>query len=517
MNKKIIIILILLLMIVLLFGCFGPEKKPEIPNYKDNVHNPFGVFYGSGNLGAVKELGAEARVLVFERIDSPKMMKQMDETMKLNEKETYVSLLFETEERMFKLTAVGNNKYCLSEGEDRERSKAFAKKIVERYDGDNDFGCTIINEKDCYENGDALYPSEELQNAILENPIHYWQIDNEFVYQIRDCSNGKEEEIQVPKEKMVDYIKEMGAFIKEVDSEAKIITPSFTEFARVLLLDRRVDYVEWGRDDCVRTTLTYEDAIEQLNSGSEDALRVKKEIEEAKEYFEYILTESKDYYDVIDFHDYGNNYYMSEAFAGWMNALGLGEKDLVSTELGGPFYFYEAIGAPQPTECARSGKDDRGPDRYSEAVLSEYVVKNFVIAFNAGIDRVHWATLTELFDPYQDNFKRASLLNTDNSKKPAFYTYKLMRQKLDGFVSVREIEDDVYKFVLDDERVVMVAWSGGGDKTIDLSEHFASENIEVIHIVTELDSNKEPIYPEDEIVPKGKVLISEIPIFIEEK
>ena len=97
--------------------------------------------------------------------------------------------------------------------EELEKSKEFAQKVVERYDGDDDFGCTITNNKDCYTVGDNLYPSIEIITAIKKEPIHNWQIENEFLYQMHDCTTPAKG--RVTKEQMVNHIKEMSKFMNE--------------------------------------------------------------------------------------------------------------------------------------------------------------------------------------------------------------------------------------------------------------------------------------------------------------
>src|SRR3989344_386427 len=53
----------------------------------------------------------------------------------------------------------------------------FVKSVVERYDGDDDFGC-IDSAPDCYYAGDGQYPSQQTIDALKRNPVKYWQVGN---------------------------------------------------------------------------------------------------------------------------------------------------------------------------------------------------------------------------------------------------------------------------------------------------------------------------------------------------
>ena len=55
----------------------------------------------------------------------------------------------------------------------------FAKKAVERYDGDNDYGCAFAS-PDCYKQVDNQYPSAETIKFFQKNPLKYWQVCNQL-------------------------------------------------------------------------------------------------------------------------------------------------------------------------------------------------------------------------------------------------------------------------------------------------------------------------------------------------
>lgn len=65
----------------------------------------------------------------------------------------------------------------------------FVKATVERYDGDSDLGCTE-SYPDCYSIGDNEYPDQKLIERLQRNPVKYWQVCNQLfdVCEI-DCKN----------------------------------------------------------------------------------------------------------------------------------------------------------------------------------------------------------------------------------------------------------------------------------------------------------------------------------------
>lgn len=71
---------------------------------------------------------------------------------------------------------------------DKEYYGDFVNAVVERYDGDDDFGCKV-SAPDCYVIGDAEYPDQELIERIKANPIKHWQVCN----QLFDTCKSKDE------------------------------------------------------------------------------------------------------------------------------------------------------------------------------------------------------------------------------------------------------------------------------------------------------------------------------------
>jgi len=110
--------------------------------------------------------------------------------------------------------------------------------------------------------------------------------------------------------------------------------------------------------------------------------------------------------------------------------------------------------------------------------------------------------------------------------KPVYYTIKLFNEKmsyLDSVTDLNPLPEGVdptgwtwkVKFTRANQDIFAL-WSEGGAQTLDLSSYFSNANVRVMHIVTSLDQNNEPVYPADEIVPVNAVPINETPIFVQE-
>jgi hypothetical protein len=521
MNKKIIIlnIITLLILTTLILGC---TQKPNYENndlnqnikdqnlsqqvYSKTSLNPFGVFHIEGAAEKILNLNAGTRLLFFQY------------NYEERGKDEYYGLYARTKDVDFDsvgtLKLQGTNSklpgqethrfaYCMSKGEEFEKSKEYVKRIVSRYSGTNNYGCSINNGVDCYSVGDGLYPNSDFRLAVQRNPISYWQIENEYIYQLKDCDNPEEEGF-VSKELLEKHIKEISNVIRETNPSAKIIFPSLAGHETILVYDRYLDKFEWGPTDCQYTIIDYNMLMNNQ--------KILQETLKEKERTEYLLKELKDYYDVIDFHYYGNDFKMSSAHIDWFKSLGLGDKQVISTEFAMPFYYFPLLGKDKPIDCTNPIVN---PEYYDFSIQSEYLIKSYIIALHNGVEAIFWATLAELDDNWHDTFKRNSLLFADTKEKPVYYTYELMTNKLAGFNSIYLQHENVYRFTFEDKKDVYVAWSEEGNKYIDLSNELGDVDLRITFLVKEVDSRYEAILKESVVVSASSIPLSKEPVFIE--
>ena len=147
----------------------------------------------------------------------------------------------------------------------------------------------------------------------------------------------------------------------------------------------------------------------------------------------------------------------------------------------------------------------------SEQIQARHVVKRLVIFSAKGAEKVFWHGYGETFE--DNKFFQCNLIDPDTDiPKPAYYTFKLLVDKLDFYKSVVTLGDDdvrLYKFITHKDEPVFVAWSSS-PQTIDLSTHSEAERMLVTHIVEDDDPQ-----PQMETAQVTNIQISDSPVFIE--
>ncbi|MBU1111850.1 MAG: glycosyl hydrolase [archaeon] len=144
----------------------------------------------------------------------------------------------------------------------------------------------------------------------------------------------------------------------------------------------------------------------------------------------------------------------------------------------------------------------------SEELQAQHVVKRLVIFSAKGAEKVLWH---DYRDTHEDNmFYQCNLVDSDtNIPKPAYYTFKLVVEKLGYYETVEKLRGNniwLYKFVNDDN-VVYVAWGSGELLLSDLG----LEKAQVTHIIEEEGITE----PETEIILTSVITLSESPVFLQ--
>jgi hypothetical protein len=235
-----------------------------------------------------------------------------------------------------------------------------------------------------------------------------------------------------------------------------------------------------------------------------------------KTEYESILEADKDYFDIMDIHCYiiredfmeGEIAYIKQAMAQFGYT-----KPIWIIEGGGPFKNYlgkKAENTPADTYFGFGSEKENG----------EFVIKLLAMSAAQGIERDHWGLgLENTDDGYWDGpWKGMGLMDPDlKYKKPSYYNYKMMREKVDGFTTVQDLS--VGGLRIFDFRVggkdIYIAWDPVGSGPADLSAVFGDKNVKVTHIVTELDAQHNPVYPAPETVSADAVPLNITPVFIE--
>jgi hypothetical protein len=110
-------------------------------------------------------------------------------------------------------------------------------------------------------------------------------------------------------------------------------------------------------------------------------------------------------------------------------------------------------------------------------------------------------------------------LNPIIIKKPSYYAYSALSQKLYGFDSsdILPYGSDifVYRFNFKHKGPVYIAWTESPSKTIDLSAFSKKSELKITHIVTKLDKTNQPIRRSDEVGSVRSIPVTRTPIFLE--
>jgi len=355
-------------------------------------------------------------------------------------------------------------------GETMDLWKSFLRELVDRYDGD----------------GKNDMPG-------LKYPIRNWHFLEEYP------------EIWIGSaENYVYLLKESSTVIREEDPDARIILMGLaSNYARYFAFAD--GFIE---DDDAGVFKGKKYTRKQISSN--------RVFQQKKAEYEFILKEAKDYFDVVDIHLYEEKLSFMKGKISWlkhkMEEYGY-NKPIWCIEGGGPFKIPEGSN-PRHGDCYFG--------YYTDKENAEFVVKMHVIAAWSGIERFHWGLAAESEDSYWDGPWRVMALTTsEREKKPSFFTFNIMANLLSDFNKVEDINlsldnISIYRFETP-KGVVYVLWDESEKwHTVDLSEieELKGKRLNFIPIVTELNSQGEPIIPEFNCGTSDSIPLSETPIFI---
>ena len=160
--------------------------------------------------------------------------------------------------------------------------------------------------------------------------------------------------------------------------------------------------------------------------------------------------------------------------------------------------------------------------------------KQQFLSFQPFYDGLFWNSYHWWYAGFVDGEKYIDNgMDINGTLKPNFYTFSLLVERTVG--ADREVRRlnlgeyiHVYQFNKSGEEFY-IAWyenltdtdangliKRNQSKIINLSSYIQTNNVNISHIVTELDGAKNPIYPEDKIISTSIIKLSEEPIFIYE-
>jgi len=233
-----------------------------------------------------------------------------------------------------------------------------------------------------------------------------------------------------------------------------------------------------------------------------------------KQKWEYIMDAGRGYFDIVDIHTYipkesfmeGEIDYIQKT----MQKLGY-QKPVWIIEGGGPFKNY-------PNKPAVNSPGDPYYGWGSEKENAEFVIKLHAMSAAKGVERQHWG-LNASEDGYWDGpWAGMPLVDSAGYKKPSYWTFKMMREKLENFTQVRDLSQGslrIFDFKVNGKDVYIVWNAQGTSSTVDLSSVLGSRDVNITYIVTGLDTSKNPVYPPNEVKNSRSVRVGLMPIFVE--
>jgi len=474
--------------------------SPDV-TVKNSYGSSFGVHYGGNMLDTVNDLGAgwtrEGSYVIWDWSDSGRngSYRFTDATapskdgsssiLKINYDKQWLSISGD-------LRLVANVTPFMKGGNfksDAELAtyKDFVQKMAERYDGDNDYGCSFFS-VDCYKKGDSQYPSQEVINYFKNNPIKYWQVCN----QVTDTCDG---------------------------TDCK--TTYAAKYAKVL-------------------KTSYE-GIKAADSSSYVLIAG----DSTKDYYPSVFNElGGKYIDIIDFHRFGlSSWYDPQSDFDYLkDSLKKSGFDISKLK----FWITETgtySGDPMENDA------NNNLFKQSEKQQAEGLVKAYVSGFSYGIEKIFWAWGIQegfrktcgIFDYTGIIYDGCDCENTKyvcnakgigddlgkGVKKLAYYSYKKMTEKLSGWNSVKTVQKsggiNIYKFTRSG-KIIYVTWSDDTTKKTAIISEISSKQIKITEATPKYETGKEvtnynSAFNETSSAVIGnsvKVEVGNAPVFIEE-
>jgi hypothetical protein len=370
-----------------------------------------------------------------------------------------------------------------------ETYQLFVEKTVERYDGDDDYGCTLQT-PDCYQAGDNQYPTTATISAYKKNPIKYWQAGNQL---FDTCSK---EECRANYATLYAQVMEKTyKGVKEADSASSVLIAG----------DSSSDL--------------YPAVFQKLNGK---------------------------YIDIVDFHRFGqHDWYDPQAdFDFLKSSLKNSNFDLDKLR-----FWITETGTYSGEPKVKAGMD---PQAYqSERQQASGLIKMHVSALAYGIENIFWAwSITEGFQQGCSIFDYTGLVydgcdcvdgkytcranvgydKGKGVKKLAYYSYKKLIEIIDGSdwknVETIQKKDGVYIYQFSKQgQPIWVAWNDNEASRQITIEKINSGQVEVIETIPKYESGDQvtdystAFESETKKITGGNIsleLSSDSPVFIRE-
>ena len=233
--------------------------------------------------------------------------------------------------------------------------------------------------------------------------------------------------------------------------------------------------------------------------------------------YEWMVEHAFEFFDVMDLHAYIPVESFLEGEIAYLNDLmsQFGEpKPIWIIEGGGPhknYPGYPAVNSPADPLFGWGSFEEN----------AEFVVKLHAMSAAAGVERQHWGLGgVKGENAYWDGpWCGMGLLDWyDDHRRPSYYTFRRMVERLDGFTDCTDVSFDgvrAFAFAVGD-RTVWILWNGAEDETpVDASAILGRADVLVTRIVTTLDASGAPIDAPAALTSPAALPLSRTPIFVE--
>jgi len=373
-------------------------------------------------------------------------------------------------------------------GSEKEKAAyaGFVEKLVERYDGDGDTGCSM-KAPDCYAKGDGQYPPESLIQAMKKNPVKTWQVCNQVTDACKDRSCGFDGE--------------------HAAKYAKVLKISYSA-------------VKKSCPDC------------RVAIAGDSPARLYPPIFKAL---------GGRYFDIADLHFFGPE-------GGYRNIakeLSFLKKSLKEAGLdpaGLKFWITEmSTYSGKPKGRNLQGRPDPAQTEKQQA---RELVKLFTAAYGEGVEKTLWAWgIFEgfgceccIFDytglVYDGDREMQECDDEDTTdlgegvKKLGYYSLKLLIEKVRGFTSIEKVKAPGKARVYElggNGRTVYIAWNDGKDAASVSPDELGWARVKVTYSVPRFENGLKLLESEEEYPAffdvaeaAGPVGLNKVPVFLEE-
>ncbi|MFH0899975.1 MAG: thrombospondin type 3 repeat-containing protein [Pseudomonadota bacterium] len=179
---------------------------------------------------------------------------------------------------------------------EKDTYASFVRRVVERFDGDDDNGCELASPNDCFRPGDGQHPTAEVTAFFAARPIKHWQLCNQLT---DTCDTSLDNWNTTYAAKFAEAQRLTYQAVKEADPSATVLMAGdsplnqypavFQELSNQCseITDRCleiVDYHRFGKQSSYDPRADFDYLKENLESAGFDTARVRFWITETGTY-----------------------------------------------------------------------------------------------------------------------------------------------------------------------------------------------------------------------------------------